>query len=351
VGRKARLGLSPRVLRCVTASLRLAASVQRRGRAGAAVFVARTGYTGSGGMRLDTAAGSARRPGPLGNKTVLSSGVPPRALWRPATPCAWRPAHAASTAGTWTPPPPPWKGLAGLACSPGNDCCARSTLCIGRAASWMRPDKAGRGEPAAGWRSSFSRAGDRPPCFRLLLGLEPLVGEDHQPGTWFRRLAKPSPWPASSRGGPTLGTELQVGIRGQPQTGACGVSGLSIGGRRGPGALGLHSLETRRFSFLFPMRSHGAAICVVDAVDQTDSASRRGWTGPPDHGGLIFLDLRDSRGTIQILLWWWLCVGDPELATAYASDNENGVLRWWDGWQLRQKESLNERLATAAGGV
>ncbi|APD47773.1 aspartate--tRNA ligase [Synechococcus sp. CS-602] len=85
------------------------------------------------------------------------------------------------------------------------------------------------------------------------------------------------------------------------------------------------------------MRSHGCGDLRRDAVDQTVQLC--GWVDRRrDHGGLIFLDLRDRSGTIQITV-------DPELAGNLRNET---VLQVVGRVQLRPEESLNERLATGA---
>jgi len=85
------------------------------------------------------------------------------------------------------------------------------------------------------------------------------------------------------------------------------------------------------------MRSHGCGDLRRDAVDQTVQLC--GWVDRRrDHGGLIFLDLRDRSGTIQITV-------DPELASNLRNET---VLQVVGRVRLRPEESLNERLATGA---
>ncbi len=92
------------------------------------------------------------------------------------------------------------------------------------------------------------------------------------------------------------------------------------------------------------MRSHGCGDLRSDATGQTVSLC--GWVDRRrDHGGVIFIDLRDRSGTVQITV-------DPDLspaafAVAERLRNET-VLKVSGTVRDRPAESRNERLATGA---
>ncbi|KEF42070.1 MAG: aspartate--tRNA ligase [Cyanobium sp. CACIAM 14] len=92
------------------------------------------------------------------------------------------------------------------------------------------------------------------------------------------------------------------------------------------------------------MRSHGCGDLRNDAIGV--DVRLCGWVDRRrDHGGVIFIDLRDRSGTVQITV-------DPDLApTAFAVAerlrNET-VLRVEGTVRARPAESVNERLATGA---
>jgi aspartyl-tRNA synthetase len=92
------------------------------------------------------------------------------------------------------------------------------------------------------------------------------------------------------------------------------------------------------------MRSHGCGDLRSDAVDQTVQLC--GWVDRRrDHGGVIFVDLRDRSGTVQITV-------DPDLAPAAFAVAEHlrneTVLRVEGRVRARPAESCNDRLATGA---
>jgi aspartyl-tRNA synthetase len=94
--------------------------------------------------------------------------------------------------------------------------------------------------------------------------------------------------------------------------------------------------------FLIPMRSHGCGDLRTDAVDQTVQLC--GWVDRRrDHGGVIFIDLRDSSGTVQVTV-------DPdrgEGAFAVAEQvRSETVLQVTGQVRRRPGDSVNERLAT-----
>ena len=96
--------------------------------------------------------------------------------------------------------------------------------------------------------------------------------------------------------------------------------------------------------FLIPMRSHGCGDLRSDAVDQTVQLC--GWVDRRrDHGGVIFIDLRDRTGTVQITV-------DPdrgEGAFAVAEQlRSETVLQVIGTVRRRPADSVNERLATGA---
>ncbi|MCP9885532.1 aspartate--tRNA ligase [Synechococcus sp. ATX 2A4] len=92
------------------------------------------------------------------------------------------------------------------------------------------------------------------------------------------------------------------------------------------------------------MRSHGCGDLRSDATGQ--AVSLCGWVDRRrDHGGVIFIDLRDRSGTVQITV-------DPDLspdafAVAERLRNET-VLKVSGAVRDRPAESRNERLATGA---
>ncbi len=92
------------------------------------------------------------------------------------------------------------------------------------------------------------------------------------------------------------------------------------------------------------MRSHGCGDLRADAAGQ--AVQLCGWVDRRrDHGGVIFIDLRDRSGTVQITV-------DPDLgASAFAVAehlrNET-VIRVEGTVRARPAESINERLATGA---
>ncbi len=92
------------------------------------------------------------------------------------------------------------------------------------------------------------------------------------------------------------------------------------------------------------MRSHGCGDLRHDATGQ--DVQLCGWVDRRrDHGGVIFIDLRDRSGTVQITV-------DPDLspeafAVAEHLRNET-VIQVAGSVRARPAESLNERLATGA---
>ncbi len=92
------------------------------------------------------------------------------------------------------------------------------------------------------------------------------------------------------------------------------------------------------------MRSHGCGDLRNDAIRQ--DVQLCGWVDRRrDHGGVIFIDLRDRSGTVQITV-------DPDLApvafaVAERLRNET-VLRVVGKVRARPEESRNDRLATGA---
>ena len=92
------------------------------------------------------------------------------------------------------------------------------------------------------------------------------------------------------------------------------------------------------------MRSHSCGDLRTDAIDSTVLLS--GWVDRRrDHGGVIFIDLRDRSGTVQVTV-------DPDLgpdAFAVAEHLRNETVLQVEGRvRARPEESLNERLATGA---
>jgi hypothetical protein len=92
------------------------------------------------------------------------------------------------------------------------------------------------------------------------------------------------------------------------------------------------------------MRSHGCGDLRNDAIGE--AVQLYGWVDRRrDHGGVIFIDLRDRSGTVQITV-------DPDLAPAAFAVAERlrneTVLQVEGKVRARPAESLNERLATGA---
>jgi aspartyl-tRNA synthetase len=92
------------------------------------------------------------------------------------------------------------------------------------------------------------------------------------------------------------------------------------------------------------MRSHGCGDLRSEAIGQ--SVKLCGWVDRRrDHGGVIFIDLRDRSGTVQITV-------DPDLAAAAFAVAEHlrneTVLQVEGAVRARPPESLNERLATGS---
>ena len=90
------------------------------------------------------------------------------------------------------------------------------------------------------------------------------------------------------------------------------------------------------------MRSHGCGDLRSEAIGQ--SVKLCGWVDRRrDHGGVIFIDLRDRSGTVQITV-------DPDLAASAFAVAEHlrneTVLQVEGAVRARPPESLNERLAT-----
>ncbi|MEB3254878.1 MAG: OB-fold nucleic acid binding domain-containing protein, partial [Synechococcaceae cyanobacterium] len=91
------------------------------------------------------------------------------------------------------------------------------------------------------------------------------------------------------------------------------------------------------------MRSHGCGDLRQGATGQ--AVQLCGWVDRRrDHGGVIFIDLRDRSGTVQITV-------DPDQAAAFAVAehlrNET-VLQVEGSVRARPAESVNERLSTGA---
>jgi aspartyl-tRNA synthetase len=102
------------------------------------------------------------------------------------------------------------------------------------------------------------------------------------------------------------------------------------------------------------MRSHGCGDLRREAIGRTVRLC--GWVDRRrDHGGVIFIDLRDRSGTVQITV-------DPEAGSQAGADAQTGggafaiashlrsetVLQVEGTVRARPAESLNERLATGA---
>lgn len=102
------------------------------------------------------------------------------------------------------------------------------------------------------------------------------------------------------------------------------------------------------------MRSHGCGDLRADRVGQTVQLC--GWVDRRrDHGGVIFIDLRDRSGTVQITVDPELAGADPAARAAFeavfstASHLRNETVLQVEGTvRARPAASLNERLATGA---
>jgi aspartyl-tRNA synthetase len=100
------------------------------------------------------------------------------------------------------------------------------------------------------------------------------------------------------------------------------------------------------------MRSHGCGDLRADQVGQ--DVQLCGWVDRRrDHGGVIFIDLRDRSGTVQITVDPELAGGDPAVREAFAAVFETAshlrnetVLQVVGTLRPRPAESINERLAT-----
>ncbi|HYP03409.1 MAG TPA: aspartate--tRNA ligase, partial [Cyanobium sp.] len=94
------------------------------------------------------------------------------------------------------------------------------------------------------------------------------------------------------------------------------------------------------------MRSHGCGDLRREAIGQTVRLC--GWVDRRrDHGGVIFIDLRDRSGTVQITVDPEGEAGEGAFATASHLRSET-VLQVEGTVRARPGESLNERLATGA---
>jgi aspartyl-tRNA synthetase len=102
------------------------------------------------------------------------------------------------------------------------------------------------------------------------------------------------------------------------------------------------------------MRSHGCGDLRREAIGQATTLC--GWVDRRrDHGGVIFIDLRDRSGTVQITVDPELAGADPaaratfEAVFSTASHLRNETVLQVEGTvRARPAESLNERLATGA---
>jgi len=100
------------------------------------------------------------------------------------------------------------------------------------------------------------------------------------------------------------------------------------------------------------MRSHGCGDLRADQVGQ--AVQLCGWVDRRrDHGGVIFIDLRDRSGTVQITVDPELAGNDPGAREAFAAVFETAshlrnetVLQVQGSLRERPGDSVNERLAT-----
>jgi len=100
------------------------------------------------------------------------------------------------------------------------------------------------------------------------------------------------------------------------------------------------------------MRSHGCGDLRADQVGQ--AVQLCGWVDRRrDHGGVIFIDLRDRSGTVQITVDPELTSADAALQAACAAAFETAshlrnetVIQVQGSVRARPSESINERLAT-----
>jgi len=102
------------------------------------------------------------------------------------------------------------------------------------------------------------------------------------------------------------------------------------------------------------MRSHSCGDLRPEAIEQTVQLC--GWVDRRrDHGGVIFIDLRDRSGTVQLTVDPDVASGDPSVKAAFAeafataSHLRNETVIQVEGRvRARPAESLNLRLATGA---
>ena len=92
------------------------------------------------------------------------------------------------------------------------------------------------------------------------------------------------------------------------------------------------------------MRSNGCGDLRDTHIDETVQLC--GWVDRRrDHGGVIFIDLRDRSGTVQVTV-------DPDLSTNAFAVAEHlrseSVLQVLGKVRARPAEALNDRLATGA---
>ena len=100
------------------------------------------------------------------------------------------------------------------------------------------------------------------------------------------------------------------------------------------------------------MRSHGCGDLRADAAGQ--AVQLCGWVDRRrDHGGVIFIDLRDRSGTVQVTVDPELAGGDPAVRAAFAAVFETAshlrnetVIQVAGTLRERPAASINERLAT-----
>ena len=100
------------------------------------------------------------------------------------------------------------------------------------------------------------------------------------------------------------------------------------------------------------MRSHGCGDLRPGAIGQ--AVQLCGWVDRRrDHGGVIFIDLRDRSGTVQITVDPELTSADAALQAACAAAFETAshlrnetVIQVHGTVRARPTESINERLAT-----
>ena len=108
--------------------------------------------------------------------------------------------------------------------------------------------------------------------------------------------------------------------------------------------------ENRRLISGSPMRSHGCGDLRADQAGQ--QVMLCGWVDRRrDHGGVIFIDLRDRSGTVQITVDPELGAGDADFSAAFEAAGHlrhETVIQVSGAVRNRPYESINDNLKTGA---